>query len=44
MKNRGMNVSKIEVDVNEIKEWCDKLGRPMDASARAEYAAEKLKN
>ena len=33
---------KVEVDVEELLEWCRQQGRPVDAAARAEFAAEKL--
>ncbi len=33
---------KVEIDVEELLEWCRRQGRPVDAAARAEFAAEKL--
>lgn len=33
---------KVEVDVEELLAWCRQQDRPVDAAARAEFAAEKL--
>ncbi len=37
-----MAVRKVEVDVNELQKWCIGERRPLDGSARAEYATYKM--
>ena len=38
---KGMIVYKIEVDLDELATWCREQNRPLDSSARTEYAANK---
>ncbi|MGB2821451.1 MAG: hypothetical protein WBF17_10745, partial [Phycisphaerae bacterium] len=33
---------KVEIEVEELLAWCQQRDRPVDAAARAEFAAEKL--
>ena len=33
---------KVEIDVEKLLTWCARQERPVDAAARAEFAAEKL--
>ena len=38
----GKRYVKVPVDVEQLLQWCQRQGRPVDAHARAEYAAELL--
>ncbi len=38
MKKIGLNPVKIDVDVEKLKKWCEKVNQPIDGSARVEYA------
>jgi hypothetical protein len=38
-KARGLPVEKVPIDVDEFVAWCQAEGRPIDAHARAEFAA-----
>lgn len=37
----GLGVRKIDVDVDELVGWCKRNRRPVDATARSEFALEK---
>ena len=39
----GMVTERVEVVVAELQAWCDAQKRPLDGSARAEYATELLR-
>ncbi len=39
----GVWAQKVDVDVDELIEWCRSEGRPVDAPARAAFAALKLR-
>jgi hypothetical protein len=38
-KARGLPVEKVLIDVDEFVAWCQAEARPIDADARAEFAA-----
>ena len=38
----GRVVVKVEVDVEELIEWCRSQGRPIDGEARTDFVLEKL--
>jgi hypothetical protein len=38
-KARGLPVEKVMIDTDQFVTWCTAEGRPIDAHARAEYAA-----
>ena len=38
----GTEIRKVEIEVKELLEWCDKQGRRVDGKARANFAAIKL--
>ncbi len=42
LRMAGKRAEKVEIDVEELLAWCQEQGRPIDAAARAEYAAAKL--
>src|SRR5437868_5294445 len=42
LARQGVIARKVEIDVNDLKEWCGLNQRPLDASARAQYAAAKF--
>ena len=44
LAREGVSVRKVDVDVNELHAWCAAHNRPLDASARAEYAAARLRD
>lgn len=37
----GMNIRKVDVDVNELVLWCKRKGLSIDGAARSQYAVEK---
>jgi hypothetical protein len=39
----GVWPQKVDVDVDEMVEWCRTRGRPVDAAARAQFVALKVK-
>jgi hypothetical protein len=43
MRNMGMRVDKVEVDVEELLAWCKARQLDVDGGARAKYAAEMLR-
>ncbi len=38
----GINIRKVEVDVEDLLEWCKQTGRSVDGEARAMYVTEKI--
>ncbi len=40
----GINVVKVNIDVEALKKWCEESCRPVDGSARSEYAAYLAQN
>ena len=43
LKMSGRPAEKVEIDVEDLLIWCQERDRPVDGAARAEYAAEKLR-
>jgi hypothetical protein len=43
LEQGGVKVSKIDVDLAELVEWCDREGRQPDADSRAAFGAERLR-
>src|SRR2546425_12121161 len=43
LEGRGFTVRRVDVDVAELVRWCEQAGKSVDASARAEFACQKLK-
>ena len=43
LAREGVLARKIDVDVNELQTWCSAQQRLLDSSARAAYAAERLR-
>jgi hypothetical protein len=41
---QGILARKVDVDVERLEAWCKAQQRPLDASARAAYAAERLRD
>lgn len=39
----GIDIFKVEVDVEEMVAWCKSRNRPLDGEARVEFVALKLK-
>ncbi len=44
LARQGILARKVDVDVKRIQAWCKAQQRPLDASARAAYAAERLRD
>lgn len=42
MVTQGVPVEKVDVGVDDLVAWCRRQGRPVDASARADFALDKL--
>ena len=42
LARQGVFARKVDVDVNELQRWCSAQKRPLDSSARAQYAAAHL--
>jgi hypothetical protein len=42
LARQGVLARKVDIDVNELQAWCLAQKRPLDSSARAEYAATHL--
>jgi hypothetical protein len=42
LARQGMLARKVDVDVEQLRAWCVAQQRPLDASARAAYAAARL--
>lgn len=43
MRRAGIHAEKVEVDVEELLAWCKARNRDVDGEARAQYAAEMLR-
>ena len=43
LRQQGILVKKIDVDVQELGAWCQSHDRVMDGGARATYVTEKMK-
>ncbi len=43
LKRHGMTVYKVDVDLDELSSWCKSQNRPLDSSARSEFASHKVK-
>lgn len=43
MGRAGLRVQRVDVDVEELVEWCRERGVPVTASARAWFTAEKAR-
>jgi hypothetical protein len=39
----GMVIERVSVDTGELIAWCKDQGRPIESSARAEFAARQLR-
>lgn len=42
LRKTGIDARKVPVDVEKLLEWCEGKHRPVDGSARADYAARTL--
>ena len=38
LRQQGLELHKVDVDVTELAAWCRAQGRPLDGGARAEFA------
>jgi len=43
LNQAGAIVEKVTVDVNELEQWCRNKNLAIDAGARAQFAAERLR-
>jgi len=44
LARQGVLARKVDVDVERLQAWCKARGQPLDASARAAYATERLRD
>ena len=44
LARQGILARKVDIDVNRLQAWCVTEQRPLDASARAVYATERLRD
>ena len=44
LRKSGINVVKVNVDVNELQKWCKKKRLPINGEARSLYAAHAARN
>jgi hypothetical protein len=44
LARQGILARKVDVDVQRLQAWCKAQDRPLDASARAAYATERLRD
>jgi hypothetical protein len=44
LATQGILARKVDVDVERLQAWCVAQKRPLDASARAAYATERLRD
>ncbi len=42
LRDLGLNICPVEIDVDELGQWCKKQKRPVNGAARAAFAAVKL--
>jgi hypothetical protein len=42
LQELGFNMRKVDVDVEDLLEWCKQRGRPLDGEARSTYVMEKV--
>ncbi len=42
IRAKGLDVTKVDVDVEELVRWCQANRRPINAASRSAFAAEKL--
>jgi len=38
---QGMQIRKVDIDVNELVQWCQAKGIAVDGRSRSQYAAER---
>ena len=43
LRARGIQVEKVDVDVEELMLWCSLKQQPINAASRSAFAAEKLR-
>jgi hypothetical protein len=43
LRRMGLRIEKIDVDVEEMVNWCKSLNLKIDGSSRARFAAEKIR-
>jgi hypothetical protein len=44
LASQGILARKVDVDVERLQAWCNAQDRPLNASARAAYASERLRD
>jgi len=42
-KNQGLRPARVDLNVKEFNDWCEREGRIPDAGSRSEYTAELLR-
>ncbi|GMQ82617.1 MAG: hypothetical protein BMS9Abin05_2072 [Rhodothermia bacterium] len=44
IRETGINARKVDVDVDELSDWCRTEGRPVDGSARSQFVVHQMKH
>ncbi|MCD4706427.1 MAG: hypothetical protein K8S62_01665 [Candidatus Sabulitectum sp.] len=44
IRNTGTHLMKVDVDIEELIQWCKHEGRPVDGPARADFVTRKMKD
>lgn len=42
LQESGFNVRKVDVDVEDLVEWCKQRGRPLNGEARVDYVTTRI--
>lgn len=43
-RDRGITVYKVEIDLDELEQWCKNENIPLDSQARSRFVSEKVKD
>ncbi len=43
LAEQGVRAERVDIDLDELVEWCRAKNRPLDGKARAEFTSRKLK-
>lgn len=42
MRRTGVDIKKVYIDIERLREWCDQRGLSLDGEARSQYAIDEL--
>jgi hypothetical protein len=43
LQAQGMEIEKVEIDINELQAYCNDRGMPVNAKSRSEFVTDKLR-